>query len=292
MQVREMKVVRMALVIVGLAAALFLQQERVERFRTENAALRQKVGELAAARAEQKQGASRQPVAAEAAKLQEQQAELRRLRGEVTRLRNEARQHAARVATAGPPAAASSPVSAEPEADPVPFTAAATANVSSGQTFATGGWLTAPGSRTFLLATPTLDDGAAEAKMITVTMCLLKVAEGDLPEGILRKLQDQTQSGSPVLTGTEAAFLMSKAAADEGTNVISRPRIATSDGTPANLFIGESRPNPDGTQRQIGTKIDLSPQVAQDGRTINMGVTIEYVPREEQASGEAPAKAN
>ena len=57
------------------------------------------------------------------------------------------------------------------------------------------------------------------------------------------------------------------------------------------MFVGESRPNPDGTQREIGTKIDLSPQVAQDGQTIQMAVNLEYVPLEGKDSDEAPAKA-
>ena len=56
----------------------------------------------------------------------------------------------------------------------------------------------------------------------------------------------------------------------------------TSDGTPASMFVGESRPNRDGTYRQVGTRIDLSPQVAQDGQTIQLEVKVEYTPPVEQ----------
>ena len=69
-------------------------------------------------------------------------------------------------------------------------------------------------------------ENAEEGKLITITMCLLKVPEGDLPESLLRKLQSQASAESPVLTGTEAAFLMNQLDSGEGTNVISRPRIA------------------------------------------------------------------
>jgi hypothetical protein len=44
------------------------------------------------------------------------------------------------------------------------------------------------------------------------------------------------------------------------------------------LFVGESRPNPDGTLRQVGTRLDISPQIAQDGKTITMGVNLKYMP--------------
>ncbi len=292
MRTVHMKLVIMALAIAGLAGVFLLQQQQVERLRAENAALRQQAAEAAARRAETERRAGQPPSAPEASRLQPQQAELLRLRGEVTRVRNEARQNAARGATSGPLPAASAAASGEPESDPVSFTSVATVSVGSGETFATGGWLTAPGSRTFLLATPTLGQGDTDGKTINVAMCLVKVVEGDLPEGLLRKLQGQAEAGSSVLTGTEAAFLLNQANSGAASNVVSRPHIATSDGVPASLFVGESRPNPDGTHREIGTRIDLSPQITEDGKTIWMGVNLEYVPREAQDEGDTPAKAN
>ena len=281
-----------ALAVAALVSGLVLQQQRLERLRAQNAALRVQVSELAALQAESQPRPGETDGAAEMARRRDQQAELLRLRGEVTRLRSEARQHAARGATGTPSSAIAAPVSSQPVMNPGPFTVAATVSVGSGETFATGGWLTSPGSRTFLLATPKLGEGAADGKAINVAMCLLKVAEGDLPESLLRKLQSQAPADSPVLTGTEAAFLKSKLDSADGTNIVSRPFIATSDGVPASLFVGESRPNPDGSQREIGTKIDLSPQVAQDGQTIKMAVNLEYVPLEGTERGDVRPKAN
>ena len=280
-----------ALAAAALVFGLLLQQQRLERLRAQNAALRVQVSELLALQAESQPRPGETDGAAEMARLRDQQAELLRLRGEVTRLRSEARQHAARGATGTPPSAIAAPVSSKPVMNPGPFTVAATVSVGSGETFATGGWLTSPGSRTFLLATPKLGDGAADGKTINVAMCLLKVAEGDLPESLVRKLQSRAPADSSVLTGIEAALLQNKLTSADETNIVSRPFIATSDGVPASLFVGESRPNPDGTQREIGTKIDLSPQVAQDGQTIQMAVNLEYVPLEGKDSDEAPAKA-
>ena len=292
MRARKIKLGLAALAMAGVLLALFLQQQRLERFRGENAALRVQVEGLDALQAESQRRADQPAGAAVTARLQDQQAELLRLRGEVTRLRNEARQIAARGATASPPPAVATLANGQPETNPVPFTAAATVIVGSGETFATGGWLISPGSRIFLLATPSLGEGAADSKTITIPMCLLKVAEGDLPESLLRKLQSQAPADSPAFTGTEAAFLKNMLNSTDETNIVCRPRITTSDGVPASLFVGESRPNPDGTLRQIGTKINLSPQVAQDGQTIKMGVNLEYVPREEKPDGGAPEKAN
>jgi len=280
-----------ALAVTALVFGLLLQQQRLERLRAQNAALRVQVSELAALQAESQPRPGETASAAEMARLRNQQAELLRLRGEVTRLRNEARQNAVHAATASPPAAMAGPTSRLTATYPSPFTAAATTSVGSGETFATGGWLTSPGSRTFLLATPKLGDSAADGKTINVAMCLLKVAEGDLPESLVRKLQSRAPADSSVLTGIEAALLQNKLTSADETNIVSRPFIATSDGVPASLFVGESRPNPDGTQREIGTKIDLSPQVAQDGQTIQMAVNLEYVPLEGKDSDEAPAKA-
>ena len=48
---------------------------------------------------------------------------------------------------------------------------------------------------------------------------------------------------------------------------------------------------PNGTQRQIGTLINISPEVAPDGQTTRMGVNLEYTPREDQGAG-AAAKPN
>jgi hypothetical protein len=292
MRARKAWVGLAALTIAGLAIGLLLEWQRSARLGAENAALSEQAGELAALRAERQQSANQLPAAAETARLRDQQVELLRLRGEVTRLRNELRQDAGRGATASPPAAVTAPVSSQPETAPAPFTGTATVSVGSGETFATGGWLTSPGSRTFLLATPQLADGAGERETINIPMCLLKVAEGDLPESLLRKLQSQAPAESLALTGTEAAFLNNMLNSTDETNIVSRPRITTSDGTPANLFVGQVRPNPDGTQRQIGTRIGLSPEIAEDGQTIKMAVKLEYVPQEEKGAEGAPGKAN
>jgi hypothetical protein len=291
MRVTQLKVVLAALAMAGLALVLFLQERRLELLRSENAALGRQLEEAAALHAKRARLGEPPPPVAETALSRQQRAELLRLRGEVTRLRKEARQ----TVPGGPTTTAMQSDAAAgnnlSETNEVLFTAAANVTVRNGESFATGGWLTSPGMRTFLLATPSLGKGDTDAPLITIAMCLLKVAEGDLPQAFLGKLDNPSQTESPVLTGSEAAFLKDMAGSGEGTNVIDRPRIATSDGTPASLFVGETRPNPDGTERQIGTMISVSPQLGQDGQTIRLAVNLEYTPRE-NTGDDAPEKPN
>ena len=269
-----------AVLLGGLGFMLFLQRQQMARMRAENAALREQARELAALQEEQRRRA--QSPGAEANLAREQQAELLRLRGEVTRLRNEARQSAAGRPEATPPPAVAPQVSSQSEAYSAPFTAAARVSVRSGETFATGGWSASQGSRAIFLATPTLGEATEKGKTINIGMCVLNVADGELPQTLLQRLDGQAQGQAPVLTGSELAFLVDQLSSGGGTNIISRPRIVTSDGTPASMFVGESRPNRDGTYRQVGTRIDLSPQVAQDGQTIQLEVKVEYTPPVEQ----------
>jgi hypothetical protein len=283
-------VVALALGMAGVALVLFLQQRQVGRLQAENAALQRQAANLAR-RSQGEPAAVPAASKADPGRLADQQRELLRLRGELARLRNHGGPTAAgSPATGAPPAADAT--AGQAGADPVPFAASGTASVRSGESFATGGWTTAPGTRTFFLATPTLTHPASDATNIAVAMCLLKVPEGDLPPSLLQHLAPSTGGESPILTGADAALLVAKLKASNETNIVSRPQVVTADGVPASMFIGETRPNPDGTQREIGTRIDLSPQVAGDGQTIRLGVSLEYVPREDQPEEDGSAKSN
>jgi hypothetical protein len=280
MQVTQMKIVLAALAMAGVALVLLLQKQRLERVRAENLALQHHAAAATTQHAKMGTSGNQPSDAAETATMREQRAELLRLRGEVTRLRNQLRQNMAHAPSTGASAADATAANVQTEADSGPFTASATVNVGSGEAFAAGGWLTSPGFRTFMLATPRLGAATADGRPINISMCLLKVAESEVPEALLRSLQDPAQAQSAVLAGGETEFLRNLIASGPTNNIISRPRIATSDGVPASLFVGESRPNSDGTQREVGTRINLSPQLSQDGRTIQMGVNVEYTPRE------------
>src|ERR1039458_4846078 len=198
-----------AIAILGLVIPLALQRQHLRRLRSENAALRRRAAELAAWQASHERPANQPSDAEAAARSQRDRQELVRLRGEMARLRNGLAQ-----STPREPAVQSNTSSGQPgtndQSVPLRCTATVTATVHAGDTFATGGWLTAPGTRTFFLATPSLVAGDSGTRMIDIPTILLKMPEADLPDALLKKLGGQPSGDSPVLTGSELDVLRSE----------------------------------------------------------------------------------
>jgi RNA polymerase sigma factor (sigma-70 family) len=221
----------------------------------------------------------------ENAGLKKNSTELLSLRGEVTRLRNQVRENLRPTPAPGAELSSSTPSSGEAQIVPSNHVVTAAATVRSGQTFAAGGWPEAPATRTFLLATPQVLKGAPGETSVLISSLLVQVSEAGLPEALLRKSQGAPQEGSPILTGLELDSLLSKLRS-EGTNVLSRPSVLARDGQNATVFIGARVPNPDGTYRDAGTKVQVLPQVAQDGQTVTVQLSLEHNPEHNPATAE------
>jgi hypothetical protein len=255
----------------------------------ENADLRQQVAELAATQAQLKPSANQTPNADASARSQRERQELVRLRGEVARLRNGLAQSTPREPVQN------STVSVQPGTNdqtlPLRCTATATATVHAGESFATGGWVTSPGTRTFFLATPSLVKGDAGDRIIDIPTILMTMPEAALPDALLQKLEDRSAGASPVFTGTELDVLMAALKSGQGSNVISRPRITTGDDGEASLMVGQTSAtlkNPDGTPRFSGTELHLLPRI-KDGDMVEVGVDLKYdVPSDAAADEAAP----
>jgi hypothetical protein len=272
-----MKLVIAALVVAGLAISVIVQWHQLDRLHAENAALRQQAGDLAALQAQERQPLSAPPVTEESARQQREHRELLRLRGEVALLRNRLEQALAPEG-AGRNLAAPAQQATNDQAVPLQCTAKATAIVHTGESFATGGWLTAPGTRTFFLATPKVGPEDSGVRMIEISTTLMKMPEGDLPETLLQKLASQTDGASLVLVGGELDVLMAALKSGQESNVLSRPRIITGDDAEASLMVGETSSlltNPDGSPRFIGTELHLLPRL-KDGGLIEVGVNLKY----------------
>ena len=279
-----------AIVILGLAIPLFLQRQRLTQLRAENATLRQQAADLAALQANNQRPAHQPPDADVAGRSQREHQELLRLRGEVSRLRNGIAHPAAReTAVQGDSAPAQS--GTNDQALPLRCTATATATVRAGDSFATGGWLTSPGTRTFFLATPTLVQGDAGERIVDIPTILMTMPEAELPDALLKKLEFQPEGSSPVLTGTDLDVLMAALKSGQGSNVVSRPRVATGDNGEASLVVGQTSAvlkNPDGTPRFTGTELRLLPRI-KDGDMIEVGVNLKYdVPSDAAANDALP----
>ncbi len=277
-----------ALVIAGLVVSVIVQRHQVERLRAENATLRQQAGDLAVLQAQAHQPASAPSDTEESAGRQKEHQELLRLRGEVALLRNGLKQAAAPGAAIRNLAAPAQPATND-QAVPLQCTAKATATVRAGESFATGGWLTAPGTRTFFLATPKVGREDSGARMIEISTILMKVPEGDLPETLLQKLTSPPDAASPVFVGGELDALMAALKSGQESNVLSRPRIITGDDAEASMMVGETSSvlaNPDGSPRFVGTELHLLPRL-KDGGMIEVGVNLKYDVPSAAASGDA-----
>src|ERR1019366_3725341 len=178
-----------------------------------------------AVQANNQRPAHQPPDADVAGRSQREHQELLRLRGEVSRLRNGIAHPAARE-TAVQGDSAPAPSGTNDQVLPLRCTATATATVRAGDSFATGGWLTSPGTRTFFLATPTLVQGDAGERIVDIPTILMTMHEAELPDALLKKLEAQPVGASPVLTGTELDVLMAALKSGQGSNVVSRPRGA------------------------------------------------------------------
>lgn len=286
----KLKLSLAVIVTAGLIIPLVLQRQHLTQLRAENAALRQQAVELAALQTNNQRPANQPSNADVSARSQRDRQELVRLRGEVAHLRN-----GLAYSTSQEPAVQSNTAPGHSGTNdqtlPLRCTATATATVRAGESFATGGWLTSPGTRTFFLATPTLRQGDSGARMIDIPTVLMKVPEADLPDTLLNKLQAQSAGASPVLTGTEMDVLMAALKSGQGSNVVSRPRITTGDDGEASLMVGQTSEvlkNPDGTPRFTGTELHLLPRI-KDGDMIEVGVNLKYdVPSDAPDDDAAP----
>ena len=278
-----------AIVILGLAIPLFLQRQRLTQLRAENSTLRQQAADLAALQANNQRPAHQPPDADVAGRSQREHQELLRLRGEISRLRNGIAHSAS-----GEPSVQGNPAPAQSgtndQALPLRCTATATATVRAGDSFATGGWLTSPGTRTFFLATPTLVQGDAGEPIVDIPTILMTMPEAELPDTLLKKLEFQPEGSSPVLTGTDLDVLMGALKSGQGSNVVSRPRVATGDDGEASLTVGQTSAtltNPDGTPRFTGTELHILPRI-KDGGMIELAVSLKYdVPSDRPADDAA-----
>ena len=278
-----------AIVILGLAIPLFLQRQRLTQLRAENSTLRQQAADLAALQANNQRPAHQPPDADVAGRSQREHQELLRLRGEVSRLRSGiAHSASGEPSVQGNPAPA--PSGTNDQVLPLRCTATATATVRAGDSFATGGWLTSPGTRTFFLATPTLVQGDAGERIVDIPTILMTMPEAELPDTLLKKLKFQPEGSSPVLTGTDLDVLMGALKSGQGSNVVSRPRVATGDDGEASLTVGQTSAtltNPDGTPRFTGTELHILPRI-KDGGMIELAVSLKYdVPSDRPADDAA-----
>ena len=229
-----------ALIVAVIAAALtpaLLQHRALERLREENARL---ANELAA-RAAPTPTATAPDQASN--RLLSQQSELLRLRAEVTRLRQEqggrsagsAQQEATK---AVPPALDESSAY---DARTNDFSSELQTRLSFGQTVVTGGWATSSGKRVLVFVQPELKDRQDGTQTILIKARAVELAEATLVQYGLQDLattSSQTDQHGVTYANADADNLSQGLLGEPGSQLLNAPRIETSTGVEANLFVG------------------------------------------------------
>ncbi len=119
-----------------------------------------------------------------------------------------------------------------------PFKTSFQVRLASGETVAFGGWASGPGKRTLALGTPVID---AQNGQVTFSMHFI-----DAPEAVWNRLglgdvkNDGRQSSqSSTLAVGQLDSILNAAKNEVGVDVLSTPSVATRDGSPSRISIGQ-----------------------------------------------------
>jgi hypothetical protein len=153
------------------------------------------------------------------------------------------------------------------------FKAVVSANVATGQTLVTGGWITPDGKRGLVLVEPSLSTTPGEARHVTLQARLVTLPEellGQLGLDAQRTAEKET-SASTVLHPDQAAALLQRLENTPGVDVLAAPKVSTLDGREASVKLLNTQTG-DEPPRDLGHTIDFVPQVSPDGASINLTV--------------------
>ncbi len=281
-----------AAAIAGITAAV-IQHQSVAKLRGENRSLLEQSQTLAELQNENQRLSNLVAQTRQPALSKDQTAELMRLRGQVGLLRDELRK--TQSANRSTPAE-QNPTPAKgddaPDNSAQPFTAKFTTRLGDKQTLITGGWSTAPGMRTFMLMTPSIDPAEGVTTQVATDGSKFDIPNAkvtfntstiELPETMLAqfgldqlKAEGNDSSVQSVLATTDADALINALKTPPDGVWVSHGTIATADGISASMsMIGDSSEagQPSGGKYTIG----LTPNLTADKTAVNLAVNLEVV---------------
>jgi hypothetical protein len=282
-----------AAAVAGITAAV-IQHQSAEKLRAENRSLLEQSQNFAELQTENQRLSNLLAQAQRPSLSKDQAAELMRLRGLVGLLRDDLRKaQAANRATAAEqnPAPAKSDA---PANSAQPFTAKFTTRLGDKQTLVTGGWSTAPGIRTFILMTPSIDpaegvttqvdtDGSKfdmpNAK-VTFNTSTIEIPETMLAQFGLDQLKADGNDSSvqSVLATADADALINALKAPPDGVLVSHGTISTADGISASMSeigAGDSSAGNQSTASEY--TIGLTPNLTADKTAVNLGINVQVV---------------
>jgi RNA polymerase sigma factor (sigma-70 family) len=256
------------------------QQAGLERLQAENQRLTRA---LSTAQQDQKLSAA-------------QLSELLRLRSEAGRLRAELRDRQNDPKKTGAAQNQGSVTEEEPGLkagdEQQAFQATATVQMRPGQTVVMEGWPTAPGLRTLVLVTPSLDPGQPNAGTLLLQSRVIEAPE-QLLKGLGVSLQEDGQAGSnscSVLEQASAEALVKALEAQEGVKTLSAPRVVTLSGKQAQVTMMAAETSQFGQTKGFLNSIDLTPHWDPVQSSLNLVVNAsrreQMAAKREQANSE------
>jgi hypothetical protein len=262
------------LLLAGAGGGWFWQHQQLARLRADLARLQATAADVDALREELARLRQTQVDPAELERLRQGQTELLRLRGETARLRQQLQEE--RQARRNVPVRPSDPPPVATEETPPPvetFKAVVSANVATGQTLVTGGWITPDGKRGLVLVEPSLSVNPGEARQVTLQARLVTLPEellGQLGLDAQRTGEKET-SASTVLNPDQSAALSQRLENTPGVDVLAAPKVSTLDGRQAAVKLINTQTAGE-WPRELGHTIDFVPQVSPDGASVNLTV--------------------
>jgi hypothetical protein len=262
--------------LVGFAAGVLWQRSAINKLDSELQQLREKNKEMDELRAENERLSQEKIDPAELQRLRDAQSELLRLRAQVSQLKRdaqEAKAASASLAAAQQPAATGE----KPETGDLPvltYIANVNARVGWGQALVAGGWKLPDGKRAlvFVQAEP-----GGDGNQVTVRTRFV-----DLPENLLSAMgfdklrtDNRLSADSVVYSAEQAASLFKTLEQTDGVDVLSAPSVTTLSGRQAQVSVTQDHQTASGERYRTGPTVDVIPNVAADGQTIEMIVSAQ-----------------
>ncbi len=276
-----------AIALAALTTALIIEHNSKNRLVQELDQSRAQGRELETLRAENERLQKLEADAAELKRLRADQRELMRLRGEATTLRRRLAESTNANAPTNPLQQARSNL-VHPSPTVRKFGGQASAKVPHGQTLITGGWPTAEGKRLLVMLTPQVLEGDGPTRQVLVQAELIEAPDAYFPEA---GTEPTTDPSKPQMLGfldqAQSQTMLSAFKTTEGYRVMSAPRVSTADGRQARLSIGTSMMI-DGEAVNIGPTIDLVPRITVDGIDIELKAEVNHLDDAGQFARDTP----
>ena len=269
-----------ALIILGLGTATFLQHQALTELRAQSATLRERVRQLDELGQEKERQSKPQADPGELARLRRDHEDLLRLRAEVTRLRQQLRPASPASAGVAPPEPSPEPVSSVNS-----FVASTRSSVPNKGSLVVGGWTTKPGRRTLVFVSPQTTGGDIGAGQVLITSTFVEAPDEVWDSLGLDTMKADAKDSSlhRALGSEEWPTLLKSLKEKPGVDVLSAPRVQTTDGMQASVVVGEERTVPGSDQPvQMGPSVDILPRLSLDLSTVDLSIKARLTTLNEQ----------